>query len=206
MAVLVVGSCWWCDQSSAMARHIHMLLMVRSTVCHGSPYSHAIDGAINRLSWSAISTCCWWCDQRSVCHGKPYSHSIDDAINRLSWLAIFTCCTVCQSARLHIIWSVVTITVRNLFRIVQCSLHRSPPWRLLLAPICGDVLGWVRILPTPASRMSQSMHPSIGPQGWHLASLNLPVVRLTGLYSAWRHFILCGAVQNAPVIFHGFPY
>ena len=57
-----------------------------------------------------------------------------------------------------------------------------PPWRLLLGPICGDVLGWVRMLPTPASTLPQSMHPSTGPQGWHLASPEPPCCRVYGTW------------------------
>ena len=52
------------------------------------------------------------------------------------------------------------------------------PWRLLLGPIRGGVLGWVRMLPTPASTLPQSTHPSTGPQGWHLASPEPPCCRV----------------------------
>ena len=54
------------------------------------------------------------------------------------------------------------------------------PWRLLLGPICGDVLGWVRMLPTPASRLLQSTHPSTGPEGCHLASREPPCCKVGG--------------------------
>ena len=77
------------------------------------------------------------------------------------------------------------------------------PWRLLQGSIRGGVLGWVRMLPTPASTLPQSMHPSTGPQRWHL--LSLLVVGFTGLESAWGHFVLCRVVQDVPVVFHCFP-
>ena len=59
------------------------------------------------------------------------------------------------------------------------------PWRLLLGLIChcGGVLGWVRMLPTPASMLPQSMHPSSGPQWWHLASPEPPCCRVYGTTS-----------------------
>ena len=64
------------------------------------------------------------------------------------------------------------------------------PWRLLLGPIRGGVLGWVRMLPTPASMLPQSTHPSTGPQGWHLASPEPPCCRV---YGTW---VCMGALRS----------
>ena len=44
----------------------------------------------------------------------------------------------------------------------------------------SGVLGWVRMLPTPASTLPQSTHPSTGPQGGHLASPEPPCYRVYG--------------------------
>ena len=60
--------------------------------------------------------------------------------------------------------SVPTTPVRSLFRASSVFDSCLLPCRLLLGPICGDVLVWVRMLPTPASTLLQSMHPSTGPQ------------------------------------------
>ena len=66
------------------------------------------------------------------------------------------------------------------------------PWRPLLGPIHSGVLGWVRVLPIPASTLPQSMHPSTGPPGWHLASPEPPCYMVYGtwvcmeaLHSLW---------------------
>ena len=64
------------------------------------------------------------------------------------------------------------------------------PWRLLQGPVRGGVLGWVRMLPTPASTLPQSMHPSAGPQGWHLASPEPPCCRV---YGTW---VCMGALRS----------
>ena len=66
------------------------------------------------------------------------------------------------------------------------------PWRLLLGSICGDVLGWVRMLHTHDSMLPLSMHPSTGSQGWHLASPEPPCYKvywtwvcMEALHSLW---------------------
>ena len=80
-------------------------------------------------------------------------------------------------------------------------------WCLLLGPIRGGILGRVRMLPSPASTLPQSMHPSTGPQGCHLVSPEPPCCRVYGTWVciAKRHFIRCGVVQDVPVVFHCFP-
>ena len=60
------------------------------------------------------------------------------------------------------------------------------PWRPLLGPTHSGVLGWVRMLPTPASTLPQSTHPSIGPQGWHLASPEPPCYRVSFIVVSCR--------------------
>ena len=62
--------------------------------------------------------------------------------------------------------------VRSLFRVDSVFSSDLLHWRLILGPIRGSVLGWVRMLPTPASTLPQSMHPSTDPQGWHLISIS----------------------------------
>ena len=64
------------------------------------------------------------------------------------------------------------------------------PWRLFQGPVRGGVLGWVRMLPTPASTLPQSMHPSTGPQGRHLASPEPPCCRV---YGTW---VCMGALRS----------
>ena len=66
---------------------------------------------------------------------------------------------------------------------------------LLLGPIHVNVLGWVRMLPTPASTLPQSMHPSTGPQGWHLASPEPPCCRVYGTWVCMEalHSLWCRA-------------
>ena len=115
MVVYVVGSCWWCDQPSVLARHTHIL--------HCPP--------VPTSSWT-IST------------DRPQ----------------FAVCL--ESSRVF----------------DSCLL----PWRLILGPIRDDVLGWVRMLPTPASTLPQSMHPSTGPQGWHIASPGPPCCKVDGIW------------------------
>ena len=122
----------------------------------------------------------------AVCSGSPHSHAALSASPHFFMDALYR-----------------PTPVRNLFKVVQCFRHRSSPltssagfdtWR------CTRV---DRMLPTPASTLPQSMHPSTGPQGWHL--LSLLVVGFTGLESAWGHFVLCRVVQDVPVVFHCFP-
>ena len=80
------------------------------------------------------------------------------------------------------------------------------PWRLLLGPICGDVVGWVRMLPTPASTLPQSMQPSTGPQGWQLA---FPEPHCCRVYGSWicmrgtSFFVV--SCRIVPVVFHCSP-
>ena len=64
------------------------------------------------------------------------------------------------------------------------------PWRLLQGSIRGGVLGWLRMLPTPAPTLPQSMHPSTGPQGWHLAS---PEPLCCRVYGTW---VCMGALRS----------
>ena len=75
------------------------------------------------------------------------------------------------------------------------------PCRLLLGPIRGDVLGWVRMFPTPVSTLPQSMPPSTDPQGWHLASTEPPCCKV---YWTWvckevRHPRWCRACCSSRV-------
>ena len=130
---------------------------------------------------------CWWCGQLSVL--ARHTHMLHcPPVPTSSWML---CTDRPQIA--------VCLESSNVF---DSDLL---PWRLLLGPIRGGVLGWVRILPTPASTLPQSMHPSTGPQGWHLASPEPPCWRFTWLESAWRHFILCRVVQDVPVVFNCLP-
>ena len=64
------------------------------------------------------------------------------------------------------------------------------PRRLLLGPIRGRVLGWVLMLPTPASMLPLSTHPSTGPQEWHLAS---PEPHCCRVYWTW---VCMGALRS----------
>ena len=81
------------------------------------------------------------------------------------------------------------------------------PWRPLLGPIRGDVLGWVRMLPTPASTLPQSMHPSTGPQGWHLASPEPPCYRVYGTWVCVEalHSLWCRVGCASRVSLHSVP-
>ena len=57
-----------------------------------------------------------------------------------------------------------------------------PLWHVLLGSIRADVLGWVRMIPSPASSRPtpQIMHPWTGPRGWHLASPEPPSCKVYG--------------------------
>ena len=80
----------------------------------------------------------------AVCSGSPHSHAALSASPHFFMDALYQPTSVC-----------------SLFRVVQCFRLRSSP----LTPTPGDVFGWVRMCPTPASMLPQSMHPSTGPQG-----------------------------------------
>ena len=100
-------------------------------------------------------------------------------------------------------WNFVNFAkpLSSLFRVVHWFQLISSP----LTPSPGsDTWRCTRVGPDashPASMLTQSMHPSTGPQGCHSASPEPPVVRFTGLESVWVQFILCGVVQDVPVLF-----
>ena len=115
---------------------------------------------------------CWWCGQLSVL--ARHTHMLHcPPVPTSSWKL---CIDRPQFA--------VCLGSSSVFDSVLL------PWRLLLGPICGGVLGWVRMLPTPASMLPQSTHPSIGPQGWHLASPEPPCCRV---YGTW---VCMGALRS----------
>ena len=87
MVVDIVGSCWWCDQLSVLARHTHMM--------HCPP----------------VPTSSWM-----LCTDRLFAVCLESS---------------------------------NVF---DSDLL---PWRLLLGPIRGDVLGLVLVRPTPASTLPQ---------------------------------------------------
>ena len=109
----------------------------------------------------------WTKNRSAVCSGSPHSHAELSASPYFFMYALYR-----------------TTPVRSLFRVVQCFRFRSSP----LTPSPGSdtwrctqmVLGWVRMLPTPASTLPQYIHPSTGPHGWHLASPEPPCCRVYG--------------------------
>ena len=115
---------------------------------------------------------CWWCGQLSVL--ARHTHMLHcPPVPTSSWKL---CIDRPQFA--------VCLGSSSVFDSVLL------PWRLLLGPIRGGVLGWVRMLPTPASMLPQSTHPSTGPQGWHLASPEPPGCRV---YGTW---VCMGALRS----------
>ena len=107
---------------------------------------------------------CWWCGQLSVL--ARHTHMLHcPPVPTSSWKL---CIDRPQFA--------VCLGSSSVFYSVLL------PWRLLLGPIRGGALGWVRMLPTPASMLPQSTHPSTGPQGWHLASPEPPCCRVFGTW------------------------
>ena len=138
MVVYVVGSCWWCDQLSDLARHTHKLH------CQSVP----------TFSWLI----CTDLPQCAVCLKSSSVFDSDLLLEAFSWVqyvAMYSGGSGCFPLLL--------------------SCCRNP---CILRPVLRD-------------------------DTYHL--LSLPVVRLTGLESAWRHFILCAVVQDVPVVFHCFP-
>ena len=137
VVVDVVGSCWWCDQPSVLARHTHML--------HCPP----------------VPTSSWM-----LCTDRPQ----------------FAVCLESSS-------------------VFDSGIL---PRRLLLGPIRGDVLGWVRMSPTPASMLPQSMHPSNCPQGWRIASPEHPSCKVGGTWVCMEalHTLWCraGCASRVPLL------
>ena len=84
----------------------------------------------------------------ALCSGSPQSH-------------------VALSALPHFFMGALYRPIQSAVCLESSSVFDSDllPRRLLLGLIRGDVLGWVRMLPTPASSLPQYMHPSTGHQG-----------------------------------------
>ena len=108
--------------------------------------------------WPNFEEACfgWWsCSGQlllmmwsAVCSGSPHSHAALSASPQFFMDALYR-----------------PTPVRSLFRVVQCFQLRSSPLTPSPGSDTGDVLGWVRMLPNPATTLPQSMHPSTGPQG-----------------------------------------
>ena len=130
----------------------------------------ASDGGISE--WVYVVGSCWWCGQLSVLarlthmpHCPPVPTS--------SWMP----CT--DRPQFAVYFGSSSVFGADLL-----------PWCLLQGPIRGGVLGWARMLPTPASMLPQSTHPSTGPQGWHLAS---PEPTCCRVYGTW---VCMGALRS----------
>ena len=121
---------------------------------------------------------CWWCDL-AVCSGSPHSHAALSASPHLFVDALYR-----------------PTAVRSLFRVVQCFRLRYSPLTPSPWSDTWRCTRWVRMLPTPASTLPQSMHPSTGPRGWHLALAEPPCCKVYGTWVCLEvlHSLWCRAV------------
>ena len=94
------------------------------------------------------------------------------------------------------------------------ALYRSTPVRSLFSTqiFSLDAFSWVRYSGGPDASHSwfkaAAIHASFDRSSGMTLSIfwaSPAVVRLAGLESAWRHFILSHVVQDVPVVFHCFP-
>ena len=132
---------------------------------------------------------CWWWGQLSVL--AHHTHMLySPPVPTSSWM-------ICSDRPQFV--------VSSDFKAVHCFLLRSSP----LMPSPGsDMWLWTWVGPDASRSCCQAaaIHASLDRSlGMTLHLLSLHVVRLTGLESTWRHFIVCRVVQDVPVVFHCFP-
>ena len=120
----------WCSSSFVYHR------LILSTLCVGAMLWPMAQLRRNQLRMVVdVVGSYWWCGQLSVL--ARHTHMLH-------------CPPVPTSS-----WMLCTDRPQFAFFLGSSSVFDSdlPPWRLLLGPICGDVLVWVHMLPTPASTL-----------------------------------------------------